>query len=102
MPTAFVITAFVAAFLLAAPAAALGPPCGPRQAVAERLKKDHGEMSVSEGVLGREAVLEVFVSKTGSYSVVVTKTNGISCIIVVGENWERKPLPWRQSKERGT
>ena len=83
----------MAAFFMAAPAAALGPPCGPRAEVVTRLKAEYGELSVGVGTSSPDLVVEVFVAATGSFSVVFSRANGIACIIAVGENWESKPLP---------
>ncbi len=34
-----------------------------------------------------ESVMELFTSETGSWTILVTRTNGLSCIAASGEDW---------------
>ena len=36
-------------------------------------------------------LIEVLVSSTGSWSLLVNYPNRVTCVVAVGENWERLP-----------
>ena len=82
--------ALAAALLSLAPAAlAQGVvPCGDREKVIGLLAKRYQEVPRAMGLASRSGVLEVYVSKKGSWTVLMTNTSGRSCMIAVGENWE--------------
>lgn len=87
---AILARALVAAGLLAAtPAAeAQGRPCAERATVIERLHDRFGETRRSIG-LNRENVVEVFASaETGTWTILITTPNGMSCLLASGEMWE--------------
>lgn len=53
-----------------------------------RLQRDHGETARGIGVgSGGELVTQLFVSDTGSWTVLGTRTNGTSCILASGHDW---------------
>ena len=58
----------------------------------------HLEDKFAEQVVGRglvesgRAIVELLVSETGSWTVVVTDTAGKSCIVASGESWMQTPL----------
>ena len=58
----------------------------------------HLDDKFAEQVVGRglvasgRAIVELFVSETGSWTVVVTDTAGKSCIVASGESWMETPL----------
>ncbi len=37
-------------------------------------------------------MLEVFVSDSGTWTVVVTDPEGVSCVLAAGQSWEEIPL----------
>lgn len=72
------------------------PPCGQRIAVIERLTTSYGETRQGIGLAANNAVMEVFASaKTGSWTIILTMANGMTCMIAAGENYETlsEPLP---------
>tara|TARA_B100000315_G_C14532197_1_gene566748 strand:+ start:1171 stop:1473 length:303 start_codon:yes stop_codon:yes gene_type:complete len=62
--------------------------CGDRAEAVASLEKKYSEKPVSIGLASNGAVLEVFASEAGTFTIVMTYPNGISCLIVAGENWE--------------
>ena len=62
--------------------------CGPRKDVAEDLAKNHGEVPISWGLIGNSHLIEVFVSPTGDFTIIVTRPDGLACIMAAGENWQ--------------
>ena len=76
-------------------AAAIAPPavhaqsnCAPRDSVIERLKEKYSERLTGGGVQNSDTVLEIWSSeKTGSFTVLITHANGMSCVVSSGQNW---------------
>ena len=76
--------------------AATAPPafaknCAQRDAVITKLQDSYSEELTFGGLQktqGGQSVMEVWSSKeTGSYTVLVTHANGISCIVAVGTDF---------------
>ncbi len=76
--------------------AATAPPafaqnCAQRDHVIAKLQDSYAEELAFGGLQktrGRQSVMEVWTSKeTGSYTVLVTHANGLSCIVAVGTDF---------------
>ena len=65
--------------------------CGPRSVVVANLEKGYSERPISMGLASNGAIIEVFVSEKGTFTIVMTRPNGLSCLMVAGENWEDLP-----------
>lgn len=63
--------------------------CGDRGRFVEQLNQRFSEVPVALGVIDNGSVLELFTSETGSWTILITRSDGKSCIIASGENWER-------------
>lgn len=65
--------------------------CAERGQVIKKLQESYGEELAFGGLQktrGGQAVMEVWTSKqTGSYTVLITHANGISCIVSVGTDF---------------
>lgn len=80
------VTAFV--LLWAAAAGAQQNNCLPREQAVSHLAGEFDERVASQGLVdGGKAIIEVFVSKAGSWTVLVTDTGGISCMVASGAGW---------------
>ncbi len=63
--------------------------CAPREDVIKRLAKSYGETRRGIGIARRGAVMEVYASdQTGSWTIVVTLPEGVSCLIASGQSYE--------------
>jgi len=78
-------------FLLATTTASAQPVCGSHRTVSDNLKKSYSEAPVSMGVTAGGGVIEVFASSEGSWTLVITQPNGLSCLIAAGQDWENLP-----------
>jgi hypothetical protein len=86
---------------LASPALAQVPPqttvtpsCHSHGDLAAMLNNRYSEQPSALGVQANGHLVEVFVSNDGtSWTIVVTRPDGWSCIVAVGENWESLPHP---------
>ena len=83
-----VLTA-AAALALPMAASAQGQNCGARTAVVDRLADKYGESRQSIGMAPKGRVVEVFASQeTGTWTILVTMPNGVSCLMAAGKAWE--------------
>ena len=62
--------------------------CGSHTDVISALQREYGETRISRGLTNGGAVIEVFASEDGSFSVLLTAPNGTSCMISAGDSWE--------------
>ena len=86
--------AVLAAFLLGVGCAKAQAPitlCLDRDAVVRDLKEKYGEVRVAVGVSRTGALLEVFASRSGSWTVLLTAPNGPACVAATGMSWEMFP-----------
>lgn len=78
--------------LLAGPAAAQ-QACLLRDTTVTRLEERYGERVLGRGLANAgTAMFELFVSETGSWTVVVSDPKGRSCVVASGEDWQQLPL----------
>lgn len=64
--------------------------CAERAMVVERLEGSFGETRQSVGIGQNNAVVEIFASQTtGTWTIVVSLPNGLSCLVASGESWEQ-------------
>lgn len=66
------------------------PICGQRAEIVQSLADQFHERPQAVGVVDKEAVMELFVSESGSWTMLATGTDGISCLVSSGEAWETK------------
>jgi hypothetical protein len=63
--------------------------CAERAKVIERLAEKYGETRQSMGLHHNNGVLEVYASaETGTWTILVTMPDGLSCLIAAGQSWE--------------
>lgn len=83
-----IFTILVGLLLMAAPAFAQ-QNCAPRDHVILRLTTLYGEVRRGVGLGGGESIVEIYASEaTGTWTIVVTNTQGISCLVAAGQSWE--------------
>lgn len=75
------------AILTALPAHA--ESCAARAQMVERLQQAYEEDLAGGGLHSDSAVVELWASaETGTFTVISTDTNGLSCIIATGTDWQ--------------
>ena len=63
--------------------------CAPREMVINRLADGYGETRQSIGMAANNAVVEVYASdESGSWTIIVTTPNGLSCLVASGQGFE--------------
>ena len=66
--------------------------CTTRDNAVSQLAKQYKEQVVSRGLIkGGKTMVELFVSDTGSWTMVVTNTDGTSCVVAAGDSWHDVP-----------
>jgi predicted methyltransferase len=64
--------------------------CSRRDDLIKVLNSKYSEELSGFGVSGQRNIVEVFVSESGSWTILLSNTIGISCIIAAGQSWERQ------------
>jgi len=67
--------------------------CAPREVMLQRLMTAQGSALVATGLRDTETVMEVWTSPAGDWTLVQSYTDGISCILAMGADWDMPPLP---------
>ncbi len=88
--TPFLIGPLLAAFFMSASPALAQTLCGPRDGLVEQLKSGWDEILVAQGLTNaNDRLIELFASKDGkTWTLIITYSNGPSCIIIAGHNWQ--------------
>ena len=75
---------------LAAPATpgAAANMCTERQKMVSALSNKYKEARRGLGIASRTGVMEFYVSPAGTWTVLMTMPNGVSCIVAAGRDWE--------------
>ncbi|MFN0113587.1 MAG: hypothetical protein ACKVPY_02805 [Paracoccaceae bacterium] len=85
-------TAIFAAALTVAPAVAAagsGFPCFERAKLVEALSSKYKEGPSAGGLQSDTEMVEIWTSpETGTFTVIVTRANGTSCVVATGTGWQ--------------
>ncbi len=65
--------------------------CGERGSVVSGLEKNFSEAPVSMGLSSNGSIVEIFASPDNTWTIVMTKPDGMSCVLMAGEDWESLP-----------
>ncbi len=65
--------------------------CDERHAVVATLEKTYSETPVSMGLASNGAIIEILASPSGTFTIILTRPNGLTCVMAVGESWEDLP-----------
>ena len=62
--------------------------CEFRKSLMAKLNTGYNERPIGIGVASTGNVVELIVSPDGTWTIMVTKPDGIACIAAVGEDWQ--------------
>ena len=66
--------------------------CMPHKKLAEHLNGKFKEKLVSFGVAsGNKILVQLYLSKIGSWTIAAVNPNGMSCVVTVGNSWTQAP-----------
>ncbi len=94
-PASQVLRAIAAAsaLLLSAQSANAQQVCAPHEKAALHIEEKFDEQVVGRGLTpDGKAMVELFVSESGSWTVLISDPSGRSCVVAGGESWQRIPL----------
>ncbi len=74
-----------------ADAFAAGAQCAEHTQLVGLLAKKYSEDPIVMGSVNDERYMQLFVSPTGSWTILVTQTDGLACILAAGQNLEKAP-----------
>ena len=83
----FIIVGFGAALFTAFPTFAQ-ITCGKHSDLINGLKVRYSEQPVGMGLTAESHLVEVYSSENGTWTILVTRPGGISCLVAARENWE--------------
>lgn len=63
-------------------------PCGKRTEVIRMLREQFGEGVVAHGLAHSGAVAELFTGPNGTWTIVATSPDGMSCMVGAGQSWQ--------------
>ncbi len=66
--------------------------CGERVEMVKALHEQFREEPQAVGKVDSNALIEVFVSHTGTWTILATGTDGKSCLVASGEGWDSQSL----------
>jgi hypothetical protein len=75
----------------ASEAFAVGVQCAKHNTLVGMLAKKYSENPIAMGTVNEDRFMQLFVSPHGSWTILVTKTDGEACIVAAGQNWEKLP-----------
>jgi hypothetical protein len=77
---------------LFSPSAEAAKLCGDRDEILKRLEQRHEETPQALGLSSDGGVLEVLVSPSGGWTILVTYPKRPTCVVAVGEAWQALQL----------
>ncbi|MBL4784620.1 MAG: hypothetical protein JKY49_04245 [Cohaesibacteraceae bacterium] len=67
---------------------ALQSPCSTRSKMVELLSNRYQEAKTAMGLISNRGVIELYVSASGSWTMLITSSNGKACILAAGKYWQ--------------
>ncbi len=62
--------------------------CGERAHIVDRLDLEYSEAPMALGLSADGALVEVMVSPSGSWTILVTYPKKLTCVVATGDGWE--------------
>jgi hypothetical protein len=69
------------------------PECGKRADMVKALLLKYREKQRALGIANPTTVIEIFTSASGTWTILLTRSDGASCIVSAGQDWEEMPPP---------
>jgi len=66
--------------------------CGNRDQMVKILDKRFKENRFAMGLSTNVTLLELFVSKNGTWTILSTRANGLACVVAAGKSWVSMPV----------
>lgn len=66
--------------------------CGDRSEIIKMIAAKYKELPRAFGIVGDKTLVELFVSESGSWTMLETMSHGITCVIRSGQSWDELPV----------
>ncbi len=66
--------------------------CAKRDSMLSALESRYKEQRRGLGLAASAGLVELYLSESGSWTVIVTMANGVSCILAAGKDWEETKI----------
>jgi hypothetical protein len=66
-----------------------GQVCDARKAILSEMKGSYSENPSAIGLASNGTVVEVLSSKDGTWTIIMTSPNGMSCLLAAGKFWQK-------------
>jgi len=84
------LVASLLATVAAIPVAQAQTKCLPHEKAVGNLMRHYGEQAIGVGLGSKgQSVFELYVADTGTWTILVTRTNGMSCVAASGNDWSK-------------
>lgn len=70
------------------PVQAIAVSCGEHAEITDRLGRKYAELRIGFGRLDDGRLVEIFASPRGTWTLLVTRPNGPTCLVGWGDGWE--------------
>ena len=90
---AIILAAAMASSNAASATAQVATICGKRADILTGFANTFHEERSAIDIVDEGSLIEVLVSPSGSWTMVVTKPGGLTCIIGSGRDWNTRPVP---------
>lgn len=85
---AIIIMVIVAILGTAGNAAQAQTSCDAHSTMVEKLEGNYQEVQAGLGLATNGALVQLYVSESGSWTMLLTNARGVACLIAAGHNWE--------------
>lgn len=82
------VLAVVMALVISTSTVSAQPVCGERSKFIDHLSDSYKETPTAIGLASNGNVIEVLTSDDGTWTIIVTRPDGESCVVATGESWE--------------
>ena len=86
--SALCLSALIPIAVAASTVPASAAVCMDHKTLTSYLDKKFKEQPRAVGLIESRNLMEVFVSQNGTWTIVMTSTQGVACIIAAGDTWE--------------
>lgn len=65
--------------------------CGDRAEIIKSIAAKYKELPRAWGISGQRNFVELYVSDSGSFTILSTQATGLTCIVATGVDWQEMP-----------
>ena len=63
------------------------PGCAERTAIVDQLSQKYSESHIASGMQPNNTLVELWTAQSGSWTIIVTHAEGVSCVVAAGQYW---------------